>query len=200
MSLEHRFVDGDDDAPVLVLLHGTGGGPDDLLGVASELAPSAAVLAPVGPVSEGGMTRWFRRHAEGIFDHEDVLRRTHQLADFLVAARREYPIADRRFVAVGFSNGANIATAVAMFRPDALQEVAAFAGMLPHPEPPEHDLAGTRVFLANGERDPMAPIDSADRLVGLLRDRSAEVRTHRHPGGHELTMDALREARDWFAG
>jgi phospholipase/carboxylesterase len=101
---------------------------------------------------------------------------------------------------VGFSNGANIALAVALFRPDVLREVVAFAAMLPHPEPPRHELTGSRVFLSNGEFDQMAPIDSVDHLIAGLRERSAEVHTHRHAGGHELTLDALREAKGWLAG
>ncbi|WP_216214056.1 alpha/beta hydrolase [Amycolatopsis aidingensis] len=198
LSLEHRFLEGDPAAPVLLLLHGTGGGPEDLLGLARELSPGSPVLAPAGPVSEHGAARWFRRLAEGVFDTEDVLARAGQLADFLLAARAEYGLAGRRLVAVGFSNGANIAAATVLLRPDALTEAAAFAAMLPVPEPPRHDLSGSRVFLSGGEQDPMAPLPSAEELVRVLRDRSAEVTTHRHPGGHQVTPDGVRAAREWL--
>lgn len=198
LSLRHSYTEGDADAPVLLLLHGTGGSPQDLLGVARELDPAAGVLAPAGPVSENGMARWFRRLAEGVFDHEDVVVRANQLADFLVAAREKYGFGGRRLVAVGFSNGANIAVATALMRPDALREVAAFAAMQPLPDPPEGDLTGTRVLLSNGEQDPMAPLPSTEQLVADLRTRSAEVRIHRHPGGHQLTVDGVREAQAWL--
>ncbi|MPY99085.1 MAG: alpha/beta hydrolase [Actinophytocola sp.] len=198
LSLRHTYTEGDADAPVLLLLHGTGGSPQDLLGVARELEPAAGVLAPAGPVSENGMARWFRRLAEGVFDHEDVVVRANQLADFLVAAREKYGFGERRLVAVGFSNGANIGVATALLRPDALREVAAFAAMRPLPDPPERDLTGTRVFLSNGEQDPMAPLPSTEQLVADLRSRSAEVRTHRHSGGHQLTIDGVREAQAWL--
>ncbi|WP_199431425.1 alpha/beta hydrolase [Qaidamihabitans albus] len=199
LSLEHRFHDGDRDAPVLLLLHGTGGGPDDLLGLGKELSPASPMLAPAGPVSEGGAARWFRRLAEGVFDVEDVVYRAGQLAEFLVEARERYDLAGRRTVAVGFSNGANIAAAVLLLRPDVLTEAALFAAMLPVPDPPVHDLSGTRVFLSNGKRDPMAPLDSTERLIALLRERSAEVSTHRHDGGHQISVDGFEAARTWLA-
>lgn len=196
MTLEHKYVEGAD--PVLLLLHGTGGGPDDLLGVARELNPASAVLAPAGPVSEFGAARWFRRLAEGVFDHEDVVERANQLADFVSEARETYGLGDRRLVAVGFSNGANIAAAVALLRPDAAREAALFAAMSPLPSPPLLDLSGSRIFLSNGQRDPMAPLKSTEELIAFLRERGADVVTHRHPGGHTITLDGVRAARRWL--
>lgn len=197
-SLTYEHTEGDPDAPVLVLLHGTGGSPSDLRGVAAELEPRAPLIAPAGPVSEGGSARWFRRLAEGVFDHEDVVRRTHQVAEFLGEAVEQHGYRDRRLVAVGFSNGANIAAALTLLRPDVLREAVLFASMLPVPEPPEHDLSGSRVFLGNGRVDPMAPLDSANRLVAALRARSAEVTEHWHDGGHQITMPAVQAAADWL--
>jgi phospholipase/carboxylesterase len=198
MTLEHKYVEGSPDAPLLLLLHGTGGSPDDLLGLARELSPDSAVLAPAGPVTEYGAARWFRRLAEGVFDHEDVVKRAHQLADFVVEAREKYGLGDRRLVAVGFSNGANIAAAVTLLRPEVVREAALFAAMSPVPEPPDLDLSASRVFLANGERDPMAPLASTEELIGLLRERGADVVTQRHPGGHQITPDGVRAATKWI--
>ncbi|KAA5834939.1 alpha/beta hydrolase [Saccharopolyspora hirsuta] len=194
----HRFHEGDPDEPVLLLLHGTGGSPDDLVGLAKEISPRSALLAPAGPVSENGMARWFRRLREGVFDHEDVVRRADQLAEFVREARTSYQLGTRRLVAVGFSNGANIAAATALLRPDAITEVVAFAAMLPVPEPPALDLTGTRVLLSNGTRDPMAPTESAEDLVAKFEERSARVTAHWHPGGHQITLDGVAAARDWL--
>lgn len=199
LSLEHRYVEGDVGSPVLLLLHGTGGSPDDILALGKELNPSAPMLAPAGPVSENGAARWFRRLAEGVFDTEDVIARAGQLADFVIAARRHYALAHRRLIAAGFSNGANIAAAVALLRPDVLTEVVLYAAMSPLPDPPRSDLSGTRVLLVNGRHDPMAPRDSAERLVATFRDRSAEVTEHWHSGGHQITVDGLAAAKSWLA-
>ncbi|MEW2503470.1 alpha/beta hydrolase [Amycolatopsis sp. NPDC047767] len=198
-AFEHKYTEGEQDKPVLLLLHGTGGGPDDLLGLARELSPGSATLAPAGPVSEFGAARWFRRLAEGVFDHEDVVRRANDLADFVVAAKNEYGLNGRRLVAVGFSNGANIAAAVTLLRPEVLTEAALFSGMSPVPQPPDHDLSGTRVFLSNGEQDPMAPLASTEEYVRLLKERGADVTTHRQPGGHQITLDGVRAAKEWLA-
>ncbi|MCP2169029.1 alpha/beta hydrolase [Goodfellowiella coeruleoviolacea] len=198
LSLPHHFQPGAPDAPVLLLLHGTGGSPTDLLGLASQLSPTSAVLAPAGPVSEHGAARWFRRLAEGVFDTDDVIARAHQLADFVLAATEHHGLAGRRLVAVGFSNGANIAAAVTLLRPDALREAVLFSAMMPLPEPPDTDLSATRVFLANGEHDPMAPLASTEQLVRALTERSAQVTAHRHPGGHQITRAGLDAATSWL--
>lgn len=197
-DLEHVYVEGAADAPVLLLLHGTGGGPNDLVGIARELNPDAALLAPAGQVSEHGMSRWFRRMGEGNFDFDDVRRRAGDLADFVVAAREKYGLTGRRLVAVGFSNGANIAGALVLLHPDVLTESIQFATMTPVPDPPEHDLSGSRVFISNGEQDPMAPLPSAKNFMADLRKRGADVTVHWHPGGHGITPEGLAAAKTWL--
>jgi phospholipase/carboxylesterase len=198
LSLQHRYSPGEPSAPVLLLLHGTGGTPEDLLPLAAALNPQAAVLTPAGPVSEYGAARWFRRLAEGVFDTDDVIARTHQLADFVIAAQEHYGLVGRRLVAVGFSNGANIAAATLLTRPDALREAMLFSAMMPLPDPPVTDLSTTRVFLANGQRDPMAPAASTAELVRALRSRSADVTAVTHPGGHAITRADLDTATTWL--
>src|SRR5688572_33476959 len=94
---------------MLLLLHGTGGDERDLLPLASALSPSAGILSPRGRVLENGMPRFFRRLAEGVFDLEDLKARTHELADFVAAAAREYGFAPSDVYALGYSNGANVA-------------------------------------------------------------------------------------------
>ncbi|MFC0104890.1 alpha/beta hydrolase [Kibdelosporangium aridum] len=199
LSLEHLYEQGDPAKPVLLLLHGTGGSPSDLIGLGAELSPGSAILAPAGQVRENGMPRWFRRLSEGVFDHEDVVFRANELADFIVQAVKHYGLADRRLVGVGFSNGANIGVATVLLRPDVLTEMAAFAAMSPVPSPPALDLSGTRVFLSNGTRDPMAPLPSNEELVARLRERSADVTVHRHQGGHQITLEAVEKARRWLS-
>ncbi|MCP2251918.1 phospholipase/carboxylesterase [Prauserella aidingensis] len=197
-AFDHRYVEGSQAEPVLLLLHGTGGSPDDILVLGKELSPSSTMIAPAGPVSENGAARWFRRLAEGVFDVEDVIVRAGELAEFVESAREHYGLAGRRLVAAGFSNGANIAAAVALLRPDVLSEVMLFSAMSPLPEPPAGDLAESRVFLANGRHDPMAPLDSSERLVRTFRERGAEVTEYWHPGGHQITVDGLEAAKEWL--
>lgn len=199
LTFEHRYIEGAQAEPVLLLLHGTGGSPDDILALGKELSPGSPMIAPAGPVSEGGAARWFRRLAEGVFDVEDVIVRAGELAEFIESARRHYGLAGRRLVAAGFSNGANIAAAVALLRPDVLSEVVLFSAMSPLPDPPAGDLEGSRVFLANGRSDPMAPLDSSERLVRTFRDRGAKVTEDWHPGGHRIAAEGLEAAKEWLA-
>lgn len=177
--------------PLVLALHGTGGDEHQMAGLVDALLPGAGILAPRGRVSEGGANRWFRRLAEGVFDVDDVEAR----ADELAAAITE-PVT----LAVGFSNGANMALATAMRHPGVVPAVIAFSGMYPFGDRElTTDLTGLRVLLVGGAADPMAPRASVDRLEAALRDAGAEVTRAERAGGHGITDDDLEAARAWLA-
>lgn len=197
----HLFRAGRDDAPVLLMLHGTGGNEQEISRLAASLDPDAAVLAPRGPVQENGMLRWFRRYGEGKFDVDDVTARSGELAGFIGAAREHYGLGERTIVAVGFSNGANIALATALLHPRAVDRVIAFSGMYPLGDrDSSENLAGSRLLVLNGESDPMAPIESVIRLMDSLKRHRAEVQQVLRPGGHGIHESDLTAAREWLAG
>lgn len=193
----HLFRPGEDDAPVLLTLHGTGSNEQEIATLASRLDPRAGVLSPRGLVREHGMPRWFRRMAEGVFDVDDVVTRAGELAGFLRAAREHYDLGGRTLVAVGFSNGANIALATAMLHPEALARVVALSGMYPFGDRDEAvDLQGVRITTLNGRDDPMAPYGSVEHLVTVLRGKGAKVDQHVRAGGHGITPEDLRTAAE----
>lgn len=189
----HIFLPGEESAAgsPLLLLHGTGGDERDLLPLRDRLSPGAAVLSVRGTVLENGMPRFFRRLREGVFDEDDLARRAEDLAEFVVAASAAYAIEERSLVAVGFSNGANIASALLLRRPGLLGAAVLLAAMVPFAEPPQADLAGTLVVISNGEQDPMIPATMTQRLVVQLRERAAEVVELPHPGGHQIDPGVL---------
>ena len=197
----HVFLPADESAAgsPLLLLHGTGGDEHDLLPLRDHLSPGAAVLAVRGNVLENGMPRFFRRIREGVFDEDDLRQRADELAEFVVTASRAYRIEDGSLVAVGFSNGANIASAMLLQRPELLDAAVLFAAMVPFAEPPEADLTGKVVVVSNGERDPMIPADLTERLVGQLRDRGADVVAVPHPGGHQIPAAVLPQISSLIA-
>src|SRR5438876_3634554 len=116
----HEFIPGDSPC-TLLLLHGTGGNERDLIALGRELDAKAALLSPRGKVLENGMPRFFRRLAEGVFDLQDLEYRTNELADFVTAAAQHYEFATDQLVAVGYSNGANIAASMLLLRPELLR-------------------------------------------------------------------------------
>ncbi len=180
--------------PPLLLLHGTGGDEHDLLPLADRLSPLSPVLSPRGRVLEGTMPRFFRRGGEGDFDEVDLAARADELADFVLAAGQEHGIDGGGFVAVGFSNGANIASAVMMRHPEVLAGAVLIAGMVPFAVPPAHvDLSGKWVVVANGQRDPMATAVQTDTLLHQFRTMNADVRLLAHTGGHTIAGDQLPE-------
>jgi len=189
LPVEHNSA-----GPPLLLLHGTGGDEHDLMPLRPLLSPGAAVLSPRGSVLENGMPRYFRRLAEGVFDEDDLSRRADELASFVRAASERYGVAPASLVAVGFSNGANIASALMLRHPRLLRGALLAAAMVPYATPPAADLTGLEILISNGERDPMIPPPTTLLLKDQLRERGAHVTDLGHGGGHQLDAEALSRA------
>lgn len=195
----HRFVPSSTGSGrVLLLLHGTGGDEADLLPLGRELDPDATLLSPRGKVLENGAPRFFRRFAEGVFDEEDVVRRAHELADFVAAAATRYGFAQDRVTAVGYSNGANIAAAMLLLRPEAMASAVLFRAMVPLSNPPQADLSGKSILISAGSHDPIIPLANAQQLAALLEARRAEVQFDVQRASHGLTPADLSVAQRWL--
>jgi len=198
-TMKHIYKAGSrPDAPTLLLLHGTGGNENDLIGLASLIAPGAAILGVRGNVSENGMPRFFRRLAEGVFDEPDLIARTSELGSFLGAAAEEYGFDRANVYALGYSNGANIAASL-MFH-----QAGVFKGaILHHPMVPLRglelpDMTGLPVFIGAGENDPIVSRSETEELASLLSGAGANVEIHWERQGHQLTRTEAEAAAAWF--
>ncbi len=199
LAFRHRYLPGTEPgAPTLLLLHGTGGNEDDLLPLAEALLPGAARLSPRGQVLENGAPRFFRRLGEGVFDLDDLRARTHQLADFVGAAGKTYRLGGPP-VAVGYSNGANIAAAMLLLRPAALRGALLLRAMVPLVPDPLPSLNGVPVGILAGRADPIIRPGQSEALAELLRKAGAEVEFSWIAGGHGLTREDLEVGRAWSA-
>lgn len=195
----HRWEPGRPGGTTLLLLHGTGGDEHDLIPLGRSLAPEAHLLAPRGQVLEAGMPRFFRRLAMGVFDEADLVARTLALADFVGAAATRYGFDAERVIAVGFSNGANIAAATMLLRPDVLAGAVLLRAMVPLRPPVPPDLTGRAAFLAAGRLDTMVPAANTEELAAMLKNAGAEVTLHWSPGGHGIEARDVEAARGWIA-
>jgi phospholipase/carboxylesterase len=193
----HMFVPGRS-TRTLLLLHGTGGNETDLIPLGRELDPNANLLSPRGKVLENGMPRFFRRLAEGVFDEEDLIRRTHELADFVEQASAKYRLNRQNMFAVGYSNGANIAGSLLLLRPQTLAGAILLRPMVPIVPEPLPDLSGVPVLVVSGRYDPIVPADEALELVQLLRKAGAEVDESLEQAGHGLTKATAEIVRQWL--
>jgi phospholipase/carboxylesterase len=194
----HEFVQGKSNR-TLLLLHGTGGPERALIPFGHELDPDASLLSPRGKVLEDGMPRFFRRLAEGVFDLDDLRKRTDELADFVISAAEHYEIDNKKIVAVGYSNGANIAASMLLLRPEILSAAILFRAMVPLIPDKQPDLSSKSVLISAGSFDPIVPASQTKQLAELLRAAGADVTVRFLQSGHELTPDDVDLAREWLS-
>lgn len=197
----HRFIPATTETPyTLLLLHGTGGSEESMVPLGQELLPGAAILSPRGKALEGGDTnRFFRRHAEGVLDLEDLRFRTTELAAFVREAAAYYGVDPARVAAVGYSNGANIAASLLLQEPGTLAAAVLFHPMVPFEPDPLPDLSGVPVFIGAGRTDPLVEARNTQRLADLLTEAGAGVTLRWQEGGHQISREEADAAREWLA-
>ena len=199
-SFVHLFLPGDSgkSAPTLLLLHGTGGTENDLIAMGRQILPGANLLSVRGNVLENGMSRFFRRFAEGVFDEEDVRFRAGELANFVTAASERYAFDVGSVYVVGYSNGANIAAAMALLQPESLAGGVFLRAMAPLTPASMPDLSMKRFSIHSGQIDPIVPLESANRLATMLRQSGASVVHHVFSVGHSLISEDVDNMKSWF--
>jgi phospholipase/carboxylesterase len=183
----------------LLLLPGTGGNEEDLIPLGQQIAPYAAMLSVRGKILENGMPRFFRRLAEGVFDIEDLKFRTYELADFVEQASKVYGFDLTQVVAVGYSNGANIAASSLLLRPAIMSSAVLFRPMVPLIPEVFPDLSTKHVFISAGLHDPIVPSHETKNLFNLLKKAGVkDISINWQNSGHELTLEEIRGAKDWL--
>jgi phospholipase/carboxylesterase len=199
LGFVHRFEPSAGSPVTLLLLHGTGGDEDDLIGLGKTLLPGAALLSPRGKVLENGMPRFFRRLSEGVFDMDDLARRTHELAEFVDKASKSYGFDTKKVVAAGYSNGANIAASVLLSHPGLLAGAVLMRVMDPFTEFAVPDLTGKKVLIEAGTEDKLIPKEQPEALARLFEKGNAVVALHWQRAGHQLTQGDVEVARKWLS-
>ena len=134
----------------------------------------------------------------GVFDEPDLRFRTQELAEFVRAASARYGFDLGNVVAVGYSNGANIAGSLLLLYPEALRAALLLSPMLPLKPEQMPNLTSVAVFVAAGRADPIVAPENTKQLVSLLEQAGADVTQHWHPGGHELTQSVIDAAQHWL--
>ena len=198
----HRFVSPNSNAKeselTLLLLHGTGGNEDDLIPLGKELAPNASILSVRGKVLENGMPRFFRRVKEGVFDMEDLKIRTDELAEFIVISSSAYMFEAESVIAVGYSNGANIAASLLLRRPEVLAGAILFRAMVPFIPTVMPDLSKKSIILLEGLYDPIVSKAEAKSLLEIFTKTQSNVTLKWQNSGHNLTQEDIVAAKKWL--
>jgi phospholipase/carboxylesterase len=209
LEFNHRFIPshareagrskGKTPPTTLLLLHGTGGNEEDMIPLGQQIDPEAAMLSPRGKVLENGMPRFFRRLAEGVFDIEDLKFRTNELADFVNDASKAYGFDMQHIIAVGYSNGANIASSLLLLHPEILCCAILFRAMVPLQPNTLPDLTNKHIFMSSGIHDPIVPKQDAENLSALFKKAGAKVSLYWQNSGHELRMEEIKKAKEWLS-
>jgi len=209
LEFNHRFIPshareagrskGKTPPTTLLLLHGTGGNEEDMIPLGQQIDPEAAILSPRGKVLENGMPRFFRRLAEGVFDIEDLKFRTNELADFVNDASKAYGFDMQHIIAVGYSNGANIASSLLLLHPEILCCAILFRAMVPLQPNTLPDLTNKHIFMSSGIHDPIVPKQDAENLSALFKKAGAKVSLYWQNSGHELRMEEIKKAKEWLS-
>lgn len=199
LGFKYRFEKGDPGQRTLLVLHGTGADENDLIPLGRALDPYANLLSPRGKVLENGMPRFFRRFAEAVLDVEDLRSRTDELVDFLHSAVTRFDLDPSDVVAVGFSNGANIAASTLLRHPKVLRAAVLFRPMIPYEPDPIPDLDGAPIFIGAGRADPLVDPTDPEKLAAILRNAGADVQVSWVSAGHELQPEEVKDAREWLA-
>lgn len=195
--MEYIYKEKEKEAPVFVLLHGTGGTENDLLPLAEELNPDYNQLGIRGNVNENGMNRFFKRHAEGEYDWEDLAFRSQELYQFILEKAEEYDFKLEDVILLGFSNGSNIAIKMILEEPDAFKKALLFSPMYPKNPKEMEDLTDTEIFLSLGVNDPIVEESESQRVIDLFEKRGAQLTTI-WGNGHRIETEALMNAKDWL--
>ena len=198
MTYVAKRTKGTAGAPLFLTFHGTGGSEDQFHGFAEQLVPGAHVTSPRGDVSEGGALRYFRRAAEGVYDMDDLAKRTSAMADFIAAEQGN--VTPAQTIALGYSNGANILASVAFESPDLVDTLVLMHPLIPWDPTPQPGLKGRRILITAGQRDPICPAGRTQALADYLTAQGAEVSVVWHPGGHEIAQKEVDAVAAFLRG
>lgn len=201
LNLIHKYIPSKDPSNrnTLLLLHGTGGNESSLIPISEIILPDAAVISPRGNVVENGMPRFFRRISEGVFDLEDLKLRTQELASFIKATAKTYKIESNDIVAVGYSNGANIASSVILTYPDLISQAVLYHPMIPFAPTSPPDLTDTKILITAGTNDPIVSSNGTNDLKVMFESCGADVDIYWHDMGHNLTDEELNITRKFLS-
>jgi phospholipase/carboxylesterase len=196
MTYHAKRTTGAAGEPLFLTFHGTGGSETQFHGFAEQLIPGAHVVSPRGDLSEHGAARYFKRTGEGVYDMDDLAKRTRAMADFIGAER--HATSAPRTIGLGYSNGANILASVALLEPGLLDVLILMHPLIPFNPAPQPGLTGRRVLITAGENDPICPSDLTHAFAAYLTAQGADVQMHWHPGGHGIAQSEITAIQEFL--
>jgi phospholipase/carboxylesterase len=194
-SYVHRLHAGAPGKPILFVLHGTGGDENQFFEFGRRLLPEATIVSPRGDISEHGAARFFKRTGEGVYDMDDLARATEKMAAYVKDLTVDHGAS--QILGLGFSNGANILANV-LIEKGLFDASVLMHPLIPFQPKPNPELAGRRVLITAGQRDPICPVPLTEALAAYFETEKAKVTTEWHVGGHDIRPNEIDAIRTFF--
>ena len=197
--MKYIYQKGQDDHPVILLFHGTGGDENDLLSIANEIDEKASVISFRGDVDENGSLRFFKRKPNGQFDYEDLVMRTEKLDLLIKELSVELGFDCNNLVAIGYSNGANIIGSLLFAKEICLKGAILMHPMVARTDVKPKNLSGRKILITAGINDPICPVGESRAVNDILKAAKAEVNIQWFDDGHRLTLKEVDVAKKWYS-
>jgi phospholipase/carboxylesterase len=191
--------------PLLVLLHGIGADENDLLPIAEALDPRFLVASVRAPFEAAPMgNAWFAIDFGTVPPRHDLAQAEESreaLCALLPELVARHGVDASRTFLLGFSQGAAMALAVALTRPDLVRGAVLHSGrVLPGPAAPPEALGRLEALVIHGVDDDVLPVRCGREIRDLLAPWLGDRLTYReHDAGHFVTPATLDDVAAWLA-
>lgn len=183
----------DDATAALILVHGRGGSPEDILAIADTLdSRDVCIVAP----RAAGHTWYPQSFLAPVEANEPGRSSGLSVLESMVQDLSASRIPPERMILAGFSQGACLTLEFVARHPRRYGGVAGLTGGLIGPPGSlggyQGSLDGTPVFLGSGDPDPHVPWTRVEETAVILGELGAQVATQRYPGrAHIISLDEI---------
>jgi phospholipase/carboxylesterase len=208
-SLEHitRKSSLEENAPLLIMLHGYGSDENDLFSFASELPEEFFIISAKAPHSMFPYgNAWYAINFDAEkgkwSDNEQAIESRDRIAKFIDEAIENYPVNKDNITLLGFSQGTILSYSLALTYPEKVKNIIALSGYINTDIVPEHinkkSLSHLSFYCSHGSVDQVIPVEWARKSPEILESLGIDYKYSEFPVGHGVAPQNFYEFRSWL--